>query len=110
MQQKRALTLAQVKEAGFQLGDYSQNLPEGIWHGRLDFKKWGQCCLLCYFTDLQDGRKYRIAAFRNQDQIYSPRGGLIDFSYVDAGGIFQLETGRNSRGRPVWRSAAEVAA
>lgn len=110
LHQKRALTRAQVEEAGFQRGEYSDDLPEGTWRGRLDFKKWGRRCLLCYFTELTTGRQYRIAAFREDDKRYTPRDGSVDFSYTDPGAIFELTTGKNTKGRSAWLGAEEVAA
>jgi hypothetical protein len=44
----------------------SEEVPGGPWTGRLDFLAWGKSMnLLCYFTDMGTGKRYRMSTFGN---------------------------------------------
>lgn len=66
---KRAETYANALELG--LADYAwQDVPIGTWRARLDFKAWGKgsgLSLICCFTALDSGAKYRLTAYDNHD-------------------------------------------
>ena len=109
--EKRALSAAQARASGFNHQQYVfEPLPKGKWLARLDQKIWGRAvCLICYFSTL-DGDKFRLTAFlaragEGANQWYTARDGLLDLSRVNLGSVFELETGKNSKGKPLWLSA-----
>ena len=45
---------------------YSIEAPSGTWIGRLDYVFWGKAHnLLCFFTEEENGGKYRLSTFWN---------------------------------------------
>lgn len=113
----RALSWSQAIAMGFEPSDYSFDpLPLGTWTATLDNKIWGKnMCLGCYFT-ADDGRKFRLTAFRCRDgtgagRWYTARDGQFDLSDkgIKAGQRFALTTGVNGRGNQAWISATPIA-
>jgi len=110
----RAFSYDKAIAAGLEPRDYDwQHPPEGSWIGRLDFKVWGQAAnLVCYFTEISTGRKFRLSAFRPKTRTgsrYAPRDGAIDFSAEGIDGqAYRLQTGLNPKGNPAWFSAEQI--
>jgi hypothetical protein len=117
----RAESRNQAIERGLQVSDYvGDPLPKGSWIGTLDGKVWGQSMnLLCYFTT-EDGRKFRLSAFRVRSgskrcpegvgKWYTARDERFDLAApgVQVGQKFRLVTGASSTGKPVWESLEPV--
>ncbi|WP_426154176.1 hypothetical protein [Pseudomonas sp. DC3000-4b1] len=114
---RRALSYKAAVEAGLELQSYAwADVPEGKWDARLDFKVWSNNTaaghLVCYFTSLNDGNRYRLSAFRASkpvDRCYTPKDGIIDFSSQGLNGQkFSLTVGRTAKSQVSWL-AAELA-
>lgn len=109
----RAYTLNEAVEAGFDPGAYDwRDVPEGTWDGQLDFKTWsarnGVGSLLCYFTDIRTGRRFRLSAARPRGDIrrYTPKDRAIDFSRSSVDGrIFRLRIRHETKGHVAWVGA-----
>ncbi|MHB2250566.1 hypothetical protein ACX64O_27385 [Pseudomonas fitomaticsae] len=111
---RRALSYNAAVEAGLKLSSYEyENVPEGVWAARLDFKVWSNQTaagnLRCYFTSLADNCRYLLSAFRSKQsgsRRYSPKDDGIDFSQPGLDGqTFLLEVGRNAKGNVSWIGA-----
>ncbi len=111
---RRALTYNAAVDAGLNPRDYGwKEVPEGTWAARLDFKTWSNATaighLVCYFTALSDGKRYRLSAFRpggSSRYRYTPKDGGIDFSQRDLDGrTFLLTVGRTRQGGATWLAA-----
>ncbi|AZR29183.1 hypothetical protein NX80_023020 (plasmid) [Xanthomonas vasicola pv. arecae] len=111
---RRAWSYNAAVEAGLDPQSYAWNdIPEGTWAARLDFKVWSNKTaaghLVCCFTSLVDGRRYRLSAFRpNQTagRCYTPKDGGIDFSRPGLDGqTFQVTVGRTTKGSATWLAA-----
>lgn len=111
---RRAWSYAAAVDAGLDLQSYVwSDIPEGTWAARLDFKVWSNKTaaghLVCYFTALADGRRYRLSAFRSNqpsDRRYTPKDGSVDFSRPGLDGqTFQVTIGRSSKGSVAWLAA-----
>lgn len=85
--------------------EYDIDPPSGTWVGRLDDYAWGTSSnLLCFFTHMVSGKKYRLSVY-DQDG-YSPLEMGPAFDEQPLGGIFQI-TVRKGQGRPPSFSAAK---
>lgn len=110
---KRGLTYDMALREGFEPKDYVwENIPEGTWRARLDFKIWSNKSmaghLVCYMTSLEDSRRYRLSAFRqgNGTTRYTPKDGGIDFSEKGLKGrIFVVTTVSTLKGGSTWVAA-----
>lgn len=111
---RRALSYRSAVEAGLELQSYAwADVPQGKWDARLDFKVWSNNTaaghLVCYFTALNDGRRYRLSAFRTSksaDRRYTPKDGIIDFSSQSLNGQnFSLTIGRTAKSQVSWLAA-----
>ncbi|WP_080398185.1 hypothetical protein [Burkholderia pseudomallei] len=111
---RRAWSYNAAIEAGLDPQSYAwSDSPEGTWAGRLDFKIWSNKTvtghLVCYFTALSDGRRYRLSAFRpggSSRYQYTSKDGGIDFSQPDLDGqTFLLTIGRTTKGGASWLAA-----
>lgn len=111
---RRAYTLNEAVEAGFDPGAYEwRDVPEGTWDGQLDFKTWssrhGVGSLLCYFTDIRTGQRFRLCAGRPRaDEVcrYTPKDRAVDFSRSSVDGrIFRLRVRRENKGHIAWVGA-----
>lgn len=109
-----AYTLGEAIEAGFDPGAYEwRDVPEGTWDGHLDFKTWssrkGAGSLLCYFTDIRTGRRFRLCAVRpwvGQAIRYTPKDRAIDFSRANVDGrVFRLRVRHGTKGHVAWVGA-----
>jgi hypothetical protein len=90
---------------------YAFGAPEGVWTARLDYLQWGRKAnnvpnLLCYFTDVETGKRYFFSAFKSDG--YGPLDRSLRFREERLGTLYRLTTGRNSRGNPVWRAAVRL--
>lgn len=111
---RRAWSYNAAVGAGLEPQSYAwADIPEGTWSARLDFKTWSNNTaaghLVCYFTSLVDGRRYRLSAFRQNSanaQCYTPKDGGIDFSRsgLDAQ-TFLVTVGRTKKGTLSWLGA-----
>jgi hypothetical protein len=110
----RALTIDEAREAGFDPASYEwRDVPEGTWEGHLDFKTWSNKRasgpLLCYFTEVHRGRRFRLSAARpwvSDSLRYTPKDQAIDFSCADVdGAIFRIRVRRDSSGNVAWVGA-----
>jgi hypothetical protein len=111
---RRALSYNAAVEAGLEICSYEyENVPEGVWAARLDFKVWSNQTaaghLRCYFTSLADDCRYLLSAFRPKQpgsRRYSPKDDCIDFSQPGLNGqTFLLEVGRSAKGKVSWIGA-----
>lgn len=111
---RRAWSYNAAVEAGLDPQSYAwTDIPEGTWAARLDFKVWSNKTaaghLVCYFTALADGRRYRLSAFRSKqpsDRRYTPKDGGVDFSRSGLDGqTFQVTVGRTTKGSATWLAA-----
>jgi hypothetical protein len=110
MTAKRAETYANALELG--LADYAwQDVPIGAWRARLDFKAWGKgsgLSLICCFTALDSGAKYRLTAYPGapKDRRYAPRDRGIDFSEPGIEGrVYDVGIAVSRNGTPAWHTA-----
>ncbi|CAI1053153.1 hypothetical protein [Serratia entomophila] len=109
----RAFSYNGALDAGMEPGSYVwESVPVGDWAARLDFKIWSNTTssghLVCYFTSLDDGQRYRLSAFRpkNGSRRYTPKDGGIDFSVRELDGReFLLNVGTTRKGTPAWLGA-----
>ncbi|HEJ7121842.1 hypothetical protein FHU12_4144 [Serratia marcescens] len=109
----RAFSYNGALDAGMDPGSYAwQSVPVGDWAARLDFKVWSNTTssghLVCYFTSLDDGQRYRLSAFRpkNGSRRYTPKDGGIDFSEAGLDGqVFLLNVGKTRNGTSAWLGA-----
>jgi len=107
----RAFSFAQALAAGHEPRQYRDYVLEGEAKAVLDFKMWGSSdCLRCFFTELETGNKFSLAAYaRNSGEKngrYTPRDHWIDFSWTGLEGtVFHLVTVRGKRGGIVWENA-----
>jgi hypothetical protein len=109
-----AYTLGEAVEAGFDPGAYEwRDVPEGTWEGHLDFKTWssrnGVGSLLCYFTDMRTGQRFRLSAAKSwggNASRYTPKDRAIDFSRASVDGrVFRLRVRRGVKGNTAWVGA-----
>jgi hypothetical protein len=111
---RRAWSYNAAVEAGLEPQSYGwTDIPEGTWAARLDFKAWSNKTaaghLVCFFTTLVDGRRYRLSAFRpsqSSERRYTPKDGGIDFSSPGLDKqIFLVTVGRTAKGSATWLAA-----
>ncbi len=89
---------------------------EGNYHCLLDFRSWynrkGIYGLICYFTDIETGTKYKGFCFRGKgnpkDEIYRPTKTAIDFSKVEDGTYWIVTIIQNKKGKFVFEQAKQV--
>ncbi|MEP7375702.1 MAG: hypothetical protein ABI675_20055 [Chitinophagaceae bacterium] len=69
---------------------------------RLDFKIWAKesVAVVCYFTDVESGRKFQMSVFRQKDDSYKLKGCDIDFTECPVEKDYQLTIEKNSKGNP----------
>jgi hypothetical protein len=112
----RAFTLSEAIEAGFDPAAYEwRDVPEGTWDGHLDFKTWsskrGSGSLLCYFTDIGTGRRFRLSAGKpwvGDALRYTPKDRAIDFSRTSVDGrVFRLRVRHGVKGNVAWVGAIQ---
>jgi hypothetical protein len=112
---RRAYTLSEAIEAGFDPGAYEwRDVPEGTWDGHLDFKTWsskkkGGGSLLCFFTDVRTGRRFRLLAakpWEGDTLRCTPRDRAIDFSRASVDDrVFRLRVRYDAKGHVAWIGA-----
>jgi hypothetical protein len=111
---RHAYTLSEAIEAGFDPGAYEwRDVPEGTWDGHLDFRTWssrkGAGALLCYFTDIRTGRRFRLAAARPWEGDAfrcTPKDRAIDFSRASVDDrVFRLRVRCDAKGHVAWIGA-----
>jgi hypothetical protein len=89
------------------LDDYSSDAPTGIWQGRLDHHAWGKSTnLFCYFTNIEDQKKYRLSVFSRSK--YAPYNGDVFFDQEPTGQTFELETSSTKSGNVKLTTAKKI--
>lgn len=89
------------------LKEYSSDVPEGIWTGRLDYHSWGKSTnLFCYFTDTDSSERYRLSVFSRGG--YKPYGDGPAFDEEEIGGVFEVTTALSKNGLPKFMSAVKI--
>lgn len=106
MEKKRAMTMNQARESGF-LSESDYMPPIGEWTGKLLGKCWGKSHnLICFFEDIETGKKHRLSAYKTDGENYGPKGIEIDFSQPGIEGQeYYIETELSLRGKPAWIDA-----
>lgn len=111
---RRAWSYNAAVDAGFEPQQYAwKDIPDGTWAARLDFKTWSDKStvghLVCYFTAISDGRRYRLSAFRPGGESryrYTPKDDGIDFSQPGLDGrCFIVTVGKTAKGGTTWLAA-----
>lgn len=89
------------------LDSYSYDVPEGAWEGRLDLHAWGKSTnLLCFFTDIKSGEKYRLSVFSRGG--YCPNEGGPELDKEQVGSVFKIKTSYSKNGKPKFMSAEKL--
>ena len=89
------------------LQGYAFDAPEGVWRGRLDHHAWGKSAnLLCYFTDVDSGNRYRLSVFSRGG--YKPYGEGPAFDEEETGSIYEITTAMSRNGFPKFMSAVRL--
>ena len=89
------------------LSEYSMEVPENAWIGRLDDLAWGKSSnLFCFLTEISTGNKYRLSVFSQQN--YKPSKEGPAFDEEPCGGIFEIKTEKSKKGFPKFMSAKKL--
>jgi hypothetical protein len=69
---------------------------------RLDFKIWAKerVAVVCYFTDIESGKKFQLSVFRLKDGDYKLKGCDIDFTTCPTEEEYQLTIEKNTKENP----------
>jgi hypothetical protein len=90
-----------------QFRDYVIEAPAGPWIGRLDYVAWGKSHnLLCYFTDVAGGGRYRLSTFWNRQ--FRPHGDGPAFDQAEIGTRYEITTELSKTGLPKFATAKAV--
>lgn len=105
-------SLNQALEAGHNHKDYSyfsEDIPEGIYEARLDFKIWSKNLpgIDCYFTKKESGEKIRLTVHRDRKTKEYTLGD-VDFRDLPTEVIYKVEAKINSKGNSKFVSATRL--
>lgn len=104
--EKRALTVKQAEEIGFNRGEYSAPKVEGDFVGTLIMKIYGEQNIYCYFIT-EIGEKIRVNIWYDdrKDNSFHPRKCDIDFSYVPLNTKWRITIETSRKGKLKWTNA-----
>jgi len=68
----------------------------------MDFKIWAKesVAVVCYFMDIESGKKFQLSVFRLKNGEYKLKDGEIDFRICPTGEEYQLVIEKNTKGNP----------
>ena len=80
------------------LSQYNPCGKSGVYRCRLDITQWGKSAnLLCYFTNIENGEKYRLSVFFNNN--YMPRNGTTSFKEAAPNTLYEIEIKEGKNGK-----------
>jgi hypothetical protein len=89
------------------LANYSAEVRLGTWIGTLQDLAWGKSHnLFCYFTDEEDGARYRLSVFWNRQ--YRPHGEGPAFDKEPVGTVYEITAETSKNGLPKFMTAREI--
>src|SRR5690349_19154959 len=82
----------------------------GKVNAKLDFKIWAKesVAVVCYFTDLESGRKSQMSVLQQKDESYKLKGCDIDFTTCPTGEEYQLTIEKNTKNNPVLKDCVLI--